>query len=64
MLSYSKFWLEPFPDQCRGVDLAQLRRDALRVEAALLSTHPDQLSGFDQSLFHPVRVHGDTTPAL
>ncbi len=64
MLRYSKVWLEPFPDQCRGVDVAQLRQDALRVEAALLATHPDQLSGFDQSLFRPVWVHGGTTSAL
>ena len=64
MLSYSKVWLEPFPDQCRSVDVAQLRRDALRVEAALLATPPDQLSGSDQSLFRPVRVQGDTTPTL
>lgn len=56
MLSYSKVWLEPFPDHCRGVDVAQLRRDALRVESALLATPPDQISGFDQSLFRPVRV--------
>ncbi len=56
MLNYSKGWLAPFPDHCRGVDVAQLRHDALRVESALLATPPDQLSGFNQSLFRPVRV--------
>jgi hypothetical protein len=48
-------WLAPLPDHCRGVDLAQLRADAQRVEAALLQLGEDRIHEFDHSLLKPIR---------
>jgi uncharacterized protein len=59
MLRYAKGWLAPFPGMCRGIDVAQLRSDALRVETVLLATPPEGLPGFDPSLFRPIRVNGE-----
>ena len=47
-------WLGPFPDQCRGVDLGQLRRDAAAVMAEVNRLGPDKLSQFDQNLLQPL----------
>src|SRR5512141_2656417 len=34
-------WLSPFPDQCRGIDLGQLRRDAAAVMAEVSRLGPE-----------------------
>lgn len=49
-------WLDPLPPVCRGVDVAQLRLDAARAEAALLAADPIRLDLFDRSLMRPIRV--------
>ena len=51
-------WLDPLPDKCRGVDVAQLRADALAARAELERLGPERIGEFDQSLFKPV-VIGD-----
>jgi uncharacterized protein len=42
-------WLDPFPDECRGINLSQLRQDAAVAEAELLRLGPDHLAEFKQS---------------
>lgn len=48
-------WFEPLPDACRGVDVAQLWRDARRVEARLLTLGEAGIRELDRGLFQPVR---------
>ena len=40
-------WLAPFPDTCRGIDLAGFRQDYLRVEAEVIRLGPDHLAEFN-----------------
>jgi predicted metal-dependent hydrolase len=47
-------WIEPLPDECRGVDVDTLRKDAQGVYEQLISAGKDKLADFDQSLFKPV----------
>ena len=42
-------WLDPFPDECRGINLSQLRQDASVAEAELLRLGPDHLAEFKQT---------------
>ncbi|MCC7359130.1 MAG: DUF309 domain-containing protein [Anaerolineales bacterium] len=48
-------WLDPMPAVCRGVDVAQLRQDALAIRAALEALGPERIGEFDQALLMPVR---------
>ena len=54
MLLRVRQWLDPLPDSCRGIDVAQLRMDAQRVHEMLLELGPERLSEFDQTAFKPV----------
>ena len=47
-------WLDPLPERCLGVDVAQLRADALRAREALEALGPDRLDEFDLQLLRPV----------
>lgn len=46
--------LDPWPDTCRGIDIAGLRRDLSTVMAAVTRLGPEQLHQFDASLFKPI----------
>lgn len=48
-------WIEPLPDECRGVDIAQLRYSAANVHQALLALGPERIGEFDESLLKPVK---------
>ena len=48
-------WIEPLPDECRGVDIAQLRYSAAEVHQALLALGPERIGEFDHSLLKPVK---------
>jgi uncharacterized protein len=48
-------WLEPFPDICRGIDLASFRQDYLRVEAEVVRLGPDHLSEFNPLLLKRIQ---------
>jgi predicted metal-dependent hydrolase len=48
-------WLEPFPDICRGIDLAGFRQDYLRVEAEIIRLGPDHLGGFNPLLLKHIQ---------
>ena len=47
-------WIDPLPDECRGVNVAQLRQDMLRVREAVIALGPGRISEFNRSLFRPV----------
>jgi hypothetical protein len=47
-------WLDPLPDECRGVNVAQLRADALAARAALEALGPERIGEFDPALFKPL----------
>ena len=47
-------WLEPLPDECRGVDVARLRAEAQAAQAELEALGPQRLNEFDRALFRPV----------
>ena len=57
-------WIEPLPDTCRGIDVAQLRADAHKVHQAMLELGPERLYEFDLSLLRPVRytLSGEAGP--
>jgi uncharacterized protein len=57
MFQRSRTWLNPFPDRCQGVDLAQFRQDYTRVEDALHRLGPDRLRLFDRALMKPIQYH-------
>ena len=42
--------LEAFPDECHGVDIARLRRDASRARQTLIELGPDRLAEFPKRL--------------
>jgi hypothetical protein len=56
MLLRVRQWLDPLPDVCRGVNIAQLREDAERVYTALTELGPDHINNLDRTLFRPVEV--------
>ncbi len=47
-------WLDPLPDECRGVNVAQLRADALAARAELEALGPERIGEFDPALFKPL----------
>ena len=49
-------WLDPLPDVCRGINVAQLRAEALAARAAMEALGPDRLAEFDLALLKPVQV--------
>jgi predicted metal-dependent hydrolase/CheY-like chemotaxis protein len=55
-------WLDPLPDQCQGVDVAQLRTDALRAREHLEALGPDGIQAFDLGLLRPVRYSARPGP--
>jgi predicted metal-dependent hydrolase len=52
-------WIQPFPEICRGIDVAGLRRDSARVMDAVQDLGPDHLTELDLQLLKPVRWDGD-----
>lgn len=60
MFQRCRQWLDPFPDACRGINLAQLRADMMRAEAELLRLGPDRLRAFNPILMRPVRFTGES----
>ena len=48
-------WLDPLPEFCRGIDIAQLREDARAAHKILLELGPERIGEFDLNLLQPVR---------
>jgi hypothetical protein len=55
MLSRSKEWLSLFPNDCMGIDVRDLRDNALIVEKFVMSLSPDTIYHIDQSMFKPIK---------
>lgn len=53
-------WLDPLPDICRRVNVADLRQNARSVQDALQTLGPDNIADFDKSLFKPVQYAENT----
>jgi uncharacterized protein len=49
-------WLDPLPDACLGVNIAQLRTEAMAAGAAVEALGPDRMDEFDLTLLKPVQV--------
>jgi predicted metal-dependent hydrolase len=58
MYERCKKWLGPWPDLCRGVDVAQLRRDVAAAVRAASALGPERLEEFDEGLYRPIRILG------
>lgn len=54
MFQRARGWLAPFPDTCRGINVAQLRHDAVQVEMDIQSMTPEQCKAYDPRHFKPV----------
>ncbi|MDR3572469.1 MAG: DUF309 domain-containing protein [Anaerolineaceae bacterium] len=48
-------WLEPFPESCQGIDLANFKADYLRVEAEVMRLGPDHLGDFNPLLLKKIQ---------
>jgi len=48
-------WIDPLPEECRGVDIASLRRAAYQVEDAIRNLGPEGIQFFDMNLLEPLR---------
>lgn len=55
-------WIDPLPDECRGVDIARLRQDAQAVYTALVGLGKEKIGSFDRSLLKPVRYRQENSP--
>lgn len=47
-------WLDPLPDQCQGIDLAQFKRDAAAARQHMESLGKENIGSFDTTFFKPV----------
>ena len=54
MFQQSHQWLDPLPDTCRGVDVAQLRMDAYTVHDQVLPLGPDRINEIQVGSLKPV----------
>ena len=53
-------WLDPLPDTCQGVDIAQFKQDAAAARTAMEELGAERLQEFDTALFKPVPMKVDT----
>jgi uncharacterized protein len=61
MFQRCRQWLDPFPSNCRGIDIDRLRRDYLAVEQRVIRAGPHKLSQIDQSYFKPISYSDNIT---
>jgi uncharacterized protein len=57
----SQRWLSPFPDTCRGIDLARLRADLDRAITEARRLGPEGLDLFDPFLLKPLVWNNPST---
>jgi len=59
MFSHCRQWLDPFPAECCGIDLARLRQDFERVEARLQQLDPsDHVTFSFQPIHYRISIDG------
>src|SRR5512138_3390464 len=54
MFVRSRTWLSPFPDRCRGIDLALFREDYRKVEDQVHQLGAENIRRFDRSMIKPI----------
>lgn len=47
-------WIDPLPDVCRGVNIAQLRADAYKAREVMVTLGRERIREFDRRLLRPV----------
>jgi uncharacterized protein len=55
MFRHCRVWLEPFPDVCQGINIAQLKHDYQAVESMLVRLGPAGLHNIDPDQLKPVQ---------
>jgi uncharacterized protein len=55
MFLRNRQWIEPLPDNCRGIDVEKLRQDARQVYESLVKLGPERIAEFDRTLLRPVQ---------
>jgi len=55
MFLRARQWIDPLPDVCRGVDIAQLRRDAANARATVEALGAERISEFDLATLKTIR---------
>ncbi|MEW6503034.1 MAG: DUF309 domain-containing protein [Chloroflexota bacterium] len=59
MFSRAKKWLAAYPPVYRGVNLAQLKKDALHAEELLIELGAENIRQFNQHLLKPILLEGN-----
>jgi uncharacterized protein len=54
MFQRCRQWLDPFPSDCRGINIDGLRRDFMAVEQLVIRVGPQGLAQIDRSHFKPI----------
>jgi uncharacterized protein len=54
MFSRCRRWLEKYPDQCRGIPVAQLRHDYQQIETIVKNIAPDASLELPDYLYQPI----------
>jgi hypothetical protein len=57
MFLRSRQWINPLPDECRGVNIAQLREDASSVFQMVIKSGPEGIGYIDASVFKPINLN-------
>jgi hypothetical protein len=52
-------WLDILPDTCRGIDIAEFRKNASFVHDQILSLGSKEIAEFDQNSFKPISWHSN-----
>lgn len=58
MFRRCRVWLAVFPNHCRTIDVAQLRKDFEAVDSTLARLGPERIGEFDYRLFKPIARAG------
>jgi len=56
MFLRARQWIDPLPDVCKGVDIAQLRNDAANARATLEALGAERINEFDLATLKPIRI--------
>lgn len=52
-------WIEPFPDDCKGINVAKLREDAYTVHDMLLNLGAERIEELDHNFLKPIEYRLD-----
>ncbi|MQC26067.1 MAG: DUF309 domain-containing protein [Chloroflexi bacterium] len=58
MFERCKKWLAPWPEHCRGVDVAALRQDVATAVLRASELGPERMTEFDEALYQSIKRVG------